>query len=156
MTFSLLEKLRKEYPIGLEMFLGWAREGLTITQMENFRFPIDSAGHEFTVRSHKEHNPQVAATLPGPSWSVVSAYFKKGKQETQEVHQTYTSLEAANRGARAQMRDQLRGQTDYMDPIERMQDHGTIAMMAFRGESVLFVLSHYDPGIVRPASERED
>ena len=148
---SIISKLRKESPAGLDMFGEIMSTGPNaLSSFEHIVAPLPG-GNTLVIRLIKEQNAEVAATLPGPAWTVVC-----GELLSPTVHGTgledltlcgsFVSAQKANEALRQVVDDKLRG-NPRGKRFEVPKDDGTITCMARLGSETWIVESRFDSGI---------
>ncbi|KAM3074429.1 hypothetical protein ACMFMG_002766 [Clarireedia jacksonii] len=143
MVFSIQQKLEDETLTGLEEFLDFVSEPSGLDDFEGFTTRTTD-GNTLNIYVVEEKNPEVAATLPGPAWVVVTARFNMIPyyQKDHEVGRTYTSAEAANQGAKELLVEMMPG-ARY---VEHYDEKGLfVGATEVAGEAVLVTVS-YDRG----------
>jgi len=146
---SIRQKLQQTSPAGLATFDDLiSRMGLS--SFEHIVAPLPG-GHSMTIRLIKEKNPEVAATLPGPAWYVVSVeqlslYSSFSEFKSFDICGTYTSAEAANQAAR-RLAEAKKQEEPGAIHGQDMRDNGTIQCVILSRDNAWGIGVHFDSGV---------
>lgn len=160
LLFCLVERLQGDSLEGLEIIVAEIKKmtEFDITRMGPFRISAND-GTEIMVRIHKEHNTEVAAitmygiyterSLEGADTSIFKASWAVwvrtcGDKPGLEIHKTYTSLAAADRGVRDLVMEKLKRMPDSKVSEETNND-GTIVIVAESDRSTVVVSDRQNP-----------
>jgi hypothetical protein len=143
MVLSIQQKLEDETPTGLDEFMDFISEPAGLDDFEGMTTRTKD-GNTLNIYVLEEENAEVAATLPGPAWVVVTARFNMIPyyQKDHDVDRTYTSAEAANQGAKELLVEMMPG-ARY---VEKYDEKGLFVGATEAGGEALMVTVSYDRG----------
>jgi hypothetical protein len=147
---SIKAKLREESPAGLAMFDEVMSRGPNaLSSFEHIVAPLQG-NHTMVIRLVKEQNAEVAATLPGPTWTIICGEPLSSAAEAMKLKDlslcgTFVSAQKANEALRRVVADKLQGNSRGRK-LELPKEDGTMACLAQLGGKTWLVESRFDSG----------